>query len=105
MGAMTFSEQTIGAKGYVELSEPCCGSGAMILGFAKAMLEKGYNYCAQLVVTATDVDLNCVYMAYLQLSLYGIPAIAIHGNSLTNEEFSRWYTPVHVMNGWRFGKR
>jgi type I restriction-modification system DNA methylase subunit len=102
MGAIAFSEQTIGAKGYAELSEPCCGSGATILGFAKAMLQKEYDYCSQLIVTATDKDLNCVYMTYSQLSLYGIPAIIIHGNSLTNEEFSRWYTPVYVINGWKY---
>ena len=39
-------------------------------------------------------------MAYLQLSLYGIPAVIIHGNTLTDEEWSRWYTPVYMVNGW-----
>ena len=44
-------------------------------------------------------------MAYLQLSLYGIPAVIIHGNSLTNEEWSRWYTPVYMVEGWPFRER
>lgn len=49
---------------------------------------------------ATDIDLKCVYMCYLQLSLYGIPAVVIHGNTLTLEEWSRWFTPVYIAHGW-----
>ena len=60
------------------------------------------NYCAQLVVTATDIDLKCVYMCYLQLALYGIPAVVIHGNTITVEEWSYWFTPVYVIHGWRY---
>lgn len=32
-------------------------------------------------------------MAYIQLCLYQIPAVVIHCNTLTMEEWSRWYTP------------
>lgn len=53
-----------------------------------------------MVVTATDVDIKCVWMTYLQLSLYGIPAVVIHGNSLSMQEHSRWYTPVYILDGW-----
>ncbi len=104
MGELTLSEQDfqdpINENGYITLSEPACGSGAMVLGFCKAMEKRGFNYCDQLVVTAVDVDLKCVHMAYLQFSLYGIPAVVIHGNTLSVQEWSRWYTPVYVLNGW-----
>lgn len=30
----------------------------------------------------------------IQLALYGIPAVIIHGNSLTVEEWSHWFTPA-----------
>ncbi len=93
-------ESIIDKKGYLTLSEPCAGSGAMVLGFAKAMQQKKYNYCSQMVVTAVDVDLKCVYMTYLQLSLYGIPAVVIHGDTLLVKEYSRWYTPVYIWDGW-----
>lgn len=95
-------ETAVKEKGYVSLCEPCCGSGAMILGFAKSMLKKHLNYSAQLFVEATDVDLKCVYMCYLQLSLYGIPAIVIHGNTLTVEEWTCFYTPVYIAGLWHF---
>lgn len=104
MGAITFGDglELFKDNSFISLCEPCCGSGAMILGFTRAMLELNFNYCTQLVVEATDIDLKCVYMTYLQLSLYGIPAVVIHGNTLTLEEWSRWYTPVYIMHGWGY---
>lgn len=93
-------DKLLNEKGFISLCEPCCGSGAMVLGFAGAMLEKDMNYCKQLVVLATDIDIKCVHMCYLQLSLYGIPAVVVHGNSLTVEEWSRWFTPIYIMDGW-----
>ena len=53
-----------------------------------------------MLVTATDIDLKCVHMCYLQLSLLGIPAVVIHGNSLTLEEHSHWFTPAYILDGW-----
>ncbi len=93
-------QAAIAKTGYISMCEPCCGSGVMVTSFCKAMKKSGLNYCSQLVVTAVDVDLKCVHMTYLQLALYGIPAVVIHGNSLTCKEFSRWYTPVYISNGW-----
>lgn len=93
-------DKLLNEKGFISLCEPCCGSGAMVLGFAGAMLEKDMNYCKQLVVLATDIDIKCVHMCYLQLSLYDIPAVVVHGNSLTIEEWSRWFTPIYIMDGW-----
>lgn len=40
-------------------------------------------------------------MSYLQLSLLHIPAVVIHGNSLSLQVWSRWHTPAHVLGGWR----
>jgi len=106
MAKISFREddQTIKENGYISVCEPTCGSGVMITSFCKAMKDAGYNYCNQLVVTAIDIDIKCVHMAYLQLSLYGVPAVVIHGNSLTLESWSRWYTPVYMLNGWVYLK-
>lgn len=100
MGKVCNADDIIREKGYCTVCEPCVGSGAMVLGLAKGLKEDGLNYCKQMVVTATDVDLKCVHMAYVQFSLCGIPAVVIHGNTLTLEEWSRWYTPVYLMDGW-----
>lgn len=107
MGSCTLSENdySIETKGYISVCEPCAGSGAMILGLAKAMSDCKYNYTKQMVVTAIDVDLKCVFMTYIQLSLYGIPAVVIHGNSLTVQEWSRWHTPVYMLDCWILKQR
>lgn len=103
MGTIALGDNRIAIdeKGYINFCEPCCGSGALVLGFAKAMLDAKLNYCTQLVVTATDIDIKCVHMCYLQLSLYGIPAVVIHGNTMTLEEWALWFTPVYLIHGWR----
>ena len=90
---------TVEEKGYVSMCDPCCGAGVFIMSMAKAMTENGLNYSTQIVCTATDIDLKCVHMTYLQSALYGIPAVVIHGDSLLVQEWSRWYTPVYMMNG------
>lgn len=104
MGMITVGDKArfIEEKGFITVAEPCVGSGAMVLGFAKAMKANKMNYCSQMVVTATDIDLKCVHMAYIQLSLYGIPAVIIHGNTLAMQEWSKWYTPVYILNGWQW---
>jgi type I restriction-modification system DNA methylase subunit len=107
MGKISLGEndKTIQEKGFIKVSEPACGSGAMVLGFANAMRDCNYNHSQQMLVSAVDIDLKCVYMCYLQLSLYGIPAEVTHGNSLTLEEWSHWVTPVYVFGGWRWKRK
>lgn len=39
-------------------------------------------------------------MAYVQLSLLGIPAVVVHGNALSLDVWGVWYTPAHVFVGW-----
>lgn len=100
--ALSDHDPDIERKGYITLYEPSCGSGVMVLAMAKALLHHHYNPSQHIVVTAADIDLKCVCMAYLQLSLYGIPAVVEHANSLSAEVYSRWYTPVYMLNGWLF---
>lgn len=90
----------VNKDGYIALEEPAVGSGAMVIAFAEVMKEAGINYQKHLHVTATDVDIKAACMTYVQFSLLHIPAIIIHGNTLSLEEWSRWYTPAHILNGW-----
>lgn len=93
-------EARIAARGYLSASEPASGSGAMVIALAHEIRDLGINYQKHLHVTAVDVDPKCVHMSYLQFSLLHIPAIIVHGNSLSLEEFGRWYTPAHILDGW-----
>lgn len=90
----------IAERGFVTAQEPAVGSGSMVIALAQAMRDSDVNYQQHLHVTAIDVDLKCVHMAYLQFSLLHIPAVIVHGNTLAAEEYSRWYTPAHIMGGW-----
>ena len=87
-------------RGFIRAAEPSCGSGAMMIALAQEMRTAGINYQQHLHVTATDVDLKCVQMCYVQCSLLHIPAVVIHGNSLSLEEYSHWFTPAHIIGGW-----
>lgn len=93
-------DSSVEKKGFITINEPCSGGGAMLFGFAKAFAKRGYNYCNQMLVEASDIDIKCVYMTYIQLSLYGIPAVVYHRNTITMETWSVWYTPIYILNGW-----
>ena len=100
MGVMALNncDEVIDQKGYITIYEPCVGSGATVLGAVNTLIDKGYDRSKHVLVTATDIDLKCVHMAYIQLSLYGIPAVIIHGNTLTMEKWSTWITPLYVLH-------
>jgi len=98
-------EARIAERGFVTAQEPTSGSGAMILALAHEMREMGIDYQKHLHVTAVDVDPKCVHMSYLQFSLLHIPAVVIHGNSLSLENFGHWYTPAHILDGWNWKLR
>lgn len=92
--------ERVRTQGFVRLMEPACGAGGMIIASAHAMQDAGLNYQQQLHVSAIDIDQRCVHMTYLQLSMLHIPAVVIHGNALSAEEWGQWYTPAHIMGGW-----
>lgn len=101
MAMMTVGDAaSIRAQGFVTMQEPACGAGGMVVATAQAMHHTGVNYPETLHATCVDVDPCCVHMAYVQLSLLGIPAIVVHGNSISGQVWSVWYTPAHVFLGW-----
>jgi type I restriction-modification system DNA methylase subunit len=79
------------------LNDPCVGSGSMIIAYCEELRELGVNYQQSLEVDATDIDKNCYCMAYIQLSLLGVPAILHWANSLSLETWETkktmfWYS-------------
>jgi len=83
----------------IKFTEPTCGSGGMIIAYAKSLSEQGVNYQKKLEVVAQDIDYRCVHMCYVQLSLLGIKATVIRQNTLTLEEVpedSMFLTPAKM---------
>ena len=91
-------------KGFVTLYEPCCGSSGMILSFVKALQKRNINYQQQLLVQAEDISDKCIYMSYLQLSLYGIPAILCCGDVFSRKMNFCLQTPSFYLQYWKFKK-
>lgn len=102
LGLLTLDTQKIQAqihrRGYITLCDPASGSGALVMGFATRLQEMGFNYQQYMHATLVDVDRRAVQMAYVQLSLLHIPAVIVHGNSLTLQEYDHWCTPSHAIN-------
>lgn len=83
----------------IKMYEPSCGAGGMIIATAETMWKQGINYIRLLDVVAQDLDWRAVYMTYVQLSLLGIKAIVIQGDTLKDEKTNPeciFYTPTKM---------
>lgn len=90
----------ISDRGFATMAEPTCGSGGMVIATAQVFRDAGVNYQKHLHVTAHDIDITAVHMAYIQLSLLGVPAVVVHGDTLSLETRDTWPTAFHVLGGW-----
>lgn len=66
----------------IEINEPSTGGGGMMIAIAQVAKEHGIDYQRKLHVIAQDLDWNGVYMTYIQLSLLGVRAIVVQGDTL-----------------------
>lgn len=79
--------------------EPSSGGGGMIIAAAKVIKDRGLNYQKCMKVVAQDLDWKGVYMTYVQLSLLGIEATVVQGDSLQQKNPTpeqKFYTPRKV---------
>jgi hypothetical protein len=67
----------------IKINEPACGSGGMIVAAAEVLHRRGINFQRCMRVETQDLDWKAVYMCYVQLSLLGIDAVVIQGDTLT----------------------
>ena len=74
------------------LYEPTCGAGGMIISTAKELFDSGINYQNCMKVVAQDLNILCVYMTYIQLSLMGIDAIVVQGDTLSEPYIENYPT-------------
>ena len=64
------------------------------------MIERGYNPSTQMLVTCMDIDSLCCDMAYIQLTLLGIAASIVHGDTLSMTTHCSALTPIYFLNDW-----
>lgn len=101
IGAISLpAELSLPEEGFFTIGDQTCGSGTLLLEGAQRIADCGYNPTAHLAIQAADLDMRCVHMTYIHLSLYGIPAVIVHGNTITLDEYDRWYTPAYLWGKW-----
>ncbi|WP_110113243.1 N-6 DNA methylase [Bacillus sp. CGMCC 1.16541] len=86
-------------RGYFTINEPAVGGGATIIGMANVLQKRKINYQRVMRVTAQDIDIKSVHMCYIQLSLLGIDAVVMRGDTLAMKFDETWKTPAHIF-GW-----
>lgn len=116
MASMTVGERSEipPDKGYISVSDPCCGAGCLLIAMAMAYSDyhKGGNYQQDLLFAAQDIDRVVALMCYIQLSLLGCAGYVVIGNSLTSPLCGEdlfpvigrgceiWYTPLWFHPTW-----
>lgn len=93
-------QEKITREGIATISDPACGSAGMIIAYAECLLEADVNPSAHLFASCIDVDPIAADMAFIQLSLLGIAAEVVTGNTLTMQFNRVRYTPVYYLNNF-----
>lgn len=79
------------------LNDCAIGGGIMIIGALKALHDRKFDWQHKCKVTCNDIDRLCVHMAYIQLSLIGARAVVLHQDTLTQEVWDVWHSPMELL--------
>ena len=107
MSLMSYSDGVIESqvrdRGFVGVSDPACGAGALLIAFANVCREKKLNYQQHCLFIAQDIDQLAGMMCYIQLSLMGCAGHVIVDDTLVKPaQFydERALLPVDGTNVW-----
>jgi len=81
MAKLIYSPDT-GAKGYTTASDPCIGSGTLMIAYANCAAENGLSIQDDLLIVGQDIDRTLAMISYIQLSIIGAAGYVSVGNSL-----------------------
>lgn len=88
---MVFDVEEVKSKGKpITVNEPACGSGSMVLAVAELFAPDAVDF---LRVTCEDINPVATDMCFVNMTLWGIPAQVILGDTLRNTETERWKNP------------
>ena len=99
-------------RGWIGVSDPCCGAGATLVAFAAECRQQNVNYQQNVLFVGEDIDPVVAYMCYIQLSLLGCAGYIKIGNTLTEPmtgdlllprpDPSLWVTPMFCSDVWHW---
>ena len=97
-------------KGFASVCDPSVGAGGMLIAGAYKCSKEFHrlDYKNHVYFVGQDLDITCVHMCYIQLSLTGHAGYVLHGNTLTKPDFDYfkdneniWTTPYYNSNIWQ----
>ena len=108
-------QDRIDRDGWISVSDPACGAGALPIAIANECRRKGINYQTSVLFTAQDVDFLAGYMCYVQLSLMGCPGYVVIDDTIAHPPTcydkrgllpqggsNVWYTPMYFRDVWHY---
>ena len=104
--------EKIEENGWVSVCDPCIGGGAMMIAAASKARVMGVNYQNSILFVGQDIDRIAGMMAYIQMSLLGMPGYIVIADTICHpltgdvlipdekegQEF--WYTPFFYRDEW-----
>lgn len=86
--------------GPLGIHEPAGGSGAMLLATVRELRQQGAPP-QSIRIQTWDINKLACDMVYLNLTLHGVPAEVIHGDTLRYEKWSIWRNVwYYAAHGW-----
>jgi type I restriction-modification system DNA methylase subunit len=87
MADMIIGENDLPEYRVCKINDPTCGAGGMLIAGAMVLKERGFNYQRDALFIGQDIDARCARMAFIQLSLLGVPAVIHCMNTLSMKTF------------------
>jgi len=100
IASISVDKTDIDTKEFIEVLDPACGSGVLLIQYANKLNKEGINYKDKVYFVAQDIDYICVCMTYIQMAIYELPGKVIWGNSLLGENKKTFYTPQFFIGKW-----
>ncbi len=93
------AQEIIIEKGGLLIQEPAAGSGVMVIATISCLKQQKVSIYRDVYFETWDIDIVTVAMCYIQLSLLGVTARVVHGDTLSQEVFKVYPTPMYYMYG------
>jgi type I restriction-modification system DNA methylase subunit len=94
--------EKLSTQDHVTAMEPAGGTGGMVLAVSRALADRGLDFSRRVAWRVVELDRAAYWGCYIQLSLAGVNAEVINGNSLTLEVFDQAITPVRLLHSRPF---
>lgn len=90
------AEAMVRERGFITVSEPSAGAGAMVLAAADLLESKGLPVTTSMFVEARDLSDLAFKMCFIQLQARGVAAHVVRGNTLSGkrEEYEMEVVPT-----------